>query len=164
MSKFNLKSLVCVLEKRLTIFFFNCLFISVFFILHLLQPSNSNSSEGQMFHLILFPDKSLCKITFLLKHQYNSLKTIRSFKGELQRNNQQCVWIWFLYWIFFQLQYHSSVREFQIYFPPCGSSWFASIQYHKPQCNLSRVCVFVIFKGDVFSEPKHTNTQHKEKK
>lgn len=170
MSKFNLKSLVCALEKRLTsLIFFNCLFISVFFILHLLQPSNSNSSEGQMFHLILFPDKSLCKITFLLKHQYNSLKTIRSFKGKLQRNNQQCVWIQFLYWIFFfQLQYHSSLRQFQICFPPCGSSWFASIQYHKPQCNLSRVYAFVIFKGDVsgdvFSEPKHTNTHHKEKK
>lgn len=69
MSKFNLKSLVCVLEKRLTSpIFFNGLFISIFFILRLLQPSNSNSSEGQMFHLILFPDKSLCKITFLLKH------------------------------------------------------------------------------------------------
>lgn len=162
---------MCFREKINNSYFFSTVFLSpFFFILHLLQPSNSNSSEGQMFHLILFPDKSLCKITFLLKHQYNSLKTIRSFKGELQRNNQQCVWIQFLYWIFFfQLQYHSSARYgFKFIFHLVVLPGLHLYKYHKPHCNPCRVCVLVIFKGDVFrdvfSESRHTTTPHKEKK
>lgn len=49
--------------------------------------------------------------------------------------------------------------------------WFFLVCiYIVPQTSVQseQICVFVIFKGDVFrdvfSEPRHTNTQHKEKK
>lgn len=70
---------------------------------------------------------------------------------------------------FFWLRDPSSARcSLQFIFHPVVPHGLHGQRHHKPHCNPCRVGVFAIVKGDVpwdtFSQPRHNNTSHKDKK